>query len=154
MGLSTTSTARTKNPIDRLVEILDVTFELEPSIGLYALAEITNRYGYEPEKLSEGEEVRFPELMKKLHDVLQEEAQAREDGQMTPEEAEQVLKELRDVKLVIARQETKPKEILKKSRDVGRMNNPQLAILELLNELSFIFLFCGKIEDILKDFRG
>ncbi len=105
-----------KDPITRAVEVLDVIFELEPSIGFHALAEIANRYGYRLEKLSEGEEVKFPELMKELHDVLQVEAQAREDGKITPEEAEAILKEIKEAELVIAREKARLKELLERVR--------------------------------------
>lgn len=103
-----------KDPITRAVEVLDVIVELEPEIGFHALAEIANRYGYRLEKLSESEEVKFPELMKELHDVLQTEAQAREDGKITPEEAEEILREIKEAELVIAREKARLRELLEK----------------------------------------
>ena len=103
-----------KNPIDRAVEILDVIFDLEPGIGFNALMEIANRYGYRLEKLPEDDEVKFSELVKELHDVVQREAEAREDGKITPEEAEDILKELKEAELVIAREKARLRELIQR----------------------------------------
>ncbi len=100
-----------KDPITRAVEVLDVFFEFEPSIGFDVLAEIANRYGYRLEKLSEEEEVSLSTIHKEVTEFMHEEITAREDGKITPEEAERILKELRDVKRVIAREEARLRAI-------------------------------------------
>ena len=107
-----------KDPITRAVEVLDVIFELEPSIGFDVLAEIVNRYGYRLEKLSEEEResIGLSEIHKEITEYMQEEITAREDGRITPEEAERILKELRDVKRVIAREEARLRQIASKAR--------------------------------------
>jgi len=100
-----------KDPITRAVEVLDVIFELEPSIGFDALADIANRYGYRLEKLSEEEEVALSVIHREFSEFMQEEIKAREDGRITPEEAERILKELRDVKRIITREEARLRAI-------------------------------------------
>ena len=105
-----------KDPITRAVEVLDVFFEFEPQIGFDVLAEIANRYGYRLEKLSEEEEVSLSVIHKEVTEFMQEEITAREDGRITPEEAERILKELRDVKRVIAREEARLRQIASRVR--------------------------------------
>jgi len=105
-----------KDPITRAVEVLDVFFELEPSIGFDILAEIANRYGFKLEKLPEDEAVALSELHKELTEFLQAEVEAREDGKITPEEAERILKELKEAERVIAREKARLRELLEKVR--------------------------------------
>ncbi len=103
-----------KNPLDRAVEVLDVIFDLEPTIGFTALMEIANRYGYRLEKLPDNDKVKFSELVKELNDVVQSEAEALEDGKITPEEVERILKELREAERVIARRKAHLKKLLQR----------------------------------------
>ena len=106
-----------KDPITRAVEVLDVIFEFEPSIGYDVLAEIANRYGYKLEKLTaEDQEIGLAELMKEAHDVLEAEAEAREDGRITPEEAERIYKEIKELEFVLAKRKARLKELLEKVR--------------------------------------
>ena len=105
-----------KDPITRAVEVLDVIFELEPSIGFDVLSKIANRYGYRLEKLSEEEEVALATIYKEVSEFMQEEITAREDGKITPEEAERILRELRDVKRIITREEARLRAIAQRAR--------------------------------------
>jgi len=103
-----------KNPLDRAMEVLDVIFQFEPAIGFEALAELVNRYGYRLEKLPQDEATTLSEIHKEITEFLQAEVEAREDGKITPEEAEKILKELKEAEIVIAKEKAKLREILRR----------------------------------------
>ena len=103
-----------KDPITRAVEVLDVIFRLEPAIGFSALGKIANRYGYRLDAIDLKGDVSLSRLMKETHDVLQKEAEAMEDGEVTPEEAKKIYKEIEQLQHVLELRKARLREIIER----------------------------------------
>ncbi len=104
------------NPIDKAKEVLSIIAELEPNLLFLALQELVSLYGFRLEPVKNGKPPTLAQLHKELSDVVQRELEASQDGRITPEEAKEILRELEEAEIVIAREKARLKELLEKVR--------------------------------------
>ncbi len=89
------------NPIDRCVKVLDVFDERSPQLLFDVLDSIAKRYGYSICSQKQKEHYTVAELNKELNDVIQTYLEISEDGEITPEELEEWIKEIREAIYVL-----------------------------------------------------
>ena len=89
------------NPIDRCVKVLDVFDERSPQLLFDVLDSIAKRYGYSICSEKQKEHYTVAELNKELNDVIQTYLEISEDGEITPEELEEWIKEIREAIYVL-----------------------------------------------------
>ncbi|MEM0326822.1 MAG: hypothetical protein QW733_07320 [Desulfurococcaceae archaeon] len=92
-----------RNPLHRAVQVLDVLKRYSPELLYEVLSEIAERYGYRLEKLPAEEDIKLSKLLKEVSDVPQELIKAYEDGNLTEEEIEKVIKEIQEAQEVLAK---------------------------------------------------
>lgn len=89
------------NPIDNCVKVLDVFDERSPQLLFDVLDSIAKRYGYSICSEKQKEHYTVAELNKELNDVIQTYLEISEDGEITPEELEEWIKEIREAIYVL-----------------------------------------------------
>lgn len=108
-----------RDPITRALEVLDVIFNSEPDLGVKALKEFCQYFGFDIEPMNfKGREVKLSETNKELHDVVQAYIEAMEDGKFTAEELNRLIKEIREAETVLGQLKAHLMNLLKQKMGV------------------------------------
>lgn len=90
-----------RDPLTKAVEVLDTIKRHEPDLLFEILTSIANRYGYRLEPMPKAEDCPVSKLLRELVDVPEKLLEALEDGELTDEEIDEILREVDEAELVL-----------------------------------------------------
>ena len=90
-----------RDPITKAVEVLDVLKRHTPDLLFETLTEIVIGYGFRLEPLPKQEDCPVSKLLKELVDVPEGLLKALEDGELTDQEIDEILKEIDEAENVL-----------------------------------------------------